>query len=73
MHIATLAKGGSLSVELRVSDGRGYVAAEELKREDDPIGVIPIDADFSPVSKVAYEVSDTRVDRKSTRLNSSHV
>jgi DNA-directed RNA polymerase subunit alpha len=64
LHIATLAKGGNLSVELRVSDGRGYVSAEDLKREDDPIGVIPIDADFSPVSKVAYEVSDTRVGQR---------
>jgi len=64
LHIATLAKGGNLSVELRISDGRGYVSAEDLKREDDPIGVIPIDADFSPVSKVAYEVSDTRVGQR---------
>ncbi len=61
LHLATLSKTGSLTMELRVSDGRGYVPSEELKREEDPIGVIPIDANFSPVSKVAYEVSDTRV------------
>jgi DNA-directed RNA polymerase subunit alpha len=64
MHIATLSKNGSLSIEMRVSDGRGYVVADELKREDDPIGVIPIDANFSPVSKVAFEVSDTRVGQR---------
>ncbi len=64
LHIATLGKNGSLTVELRISDGRGYVIAEDLKREDDPIGVIPIDANFSPVSKVAYEVSDTRVGQR---------
>jgi DNA-directed RNA polymerase subunit alpha len=64
LHIATLSKNGNLTVELRVSDGRGYVSAEELKREDDPIGVIPIDADFSPVSKVSYEVTDTRVGQR---------
>ena len=46
-----------MTLELRVSDGRGYVISDELKREDDPIGVIPIDANFSPVTKVAYEVS----------------
>jgi len=64
LHIATLSKNGSLTVELRVSDGRGYIQAEELKREDDPIGVVPIDANFSPVSKVAYEVADTRVGQR---------
>jgi DNA-directed RNA polymerase subunit alpha len=64
LHIATLSKTGSLTVELRVSDGRGYVGSEDLKREDDPLGVIPIDADFSPVTKVSYEVTDTRVGQR---------
>jgi DNA-directed RNA polymerase subunit alpha len=64
LHIATLAKNGSLTLELRISDGRGYVVSDELKREDDPIGVIPIDANFSPVTKVSYEVSDTRVGQR---------
>ncbi len=64
LHIATLGKTGSLTMEMRVSDGRGYVISDELKREEDPIGVIPIDANFSPVTKVAYEVSDTRVGQR---------
>jgi DNA-directed RNA polymerase subunit alpha len=64
LHIATLGKNGSLTIEMRVSDGRGYVVSDDLKREDDPIGVIPIDANFSPVTKVAYEVSDTRVGQR---------
>ncbi len=64
LHIATLGKNGSLTMEMRVSDGRGYVVSDELKREEDPIGVIPIDANFSPVTKVAYEVSDTRVGQR---------
>jgi DNA-directed RNA polymerase subunit alpha len=64
LHLATLSKNGSITLELRVSDGRGYVVSDELKREDDPIGVIPIDANFSPVTKVAYEVSDTRVGQR---------
>jgi len=64
LHIATLSKNGSLTIEMRVSDGRGYVVSDELKREDDPIGVITIDANFSPVTKVSYEVSDTRVGQR---------
>ena len=64
LHIATLSKNGNLTVELRVSDGRGYVGSDDLKREDDPIGVVAIDADFSPVSKVSYEVTDTRVGQR---------
>ncbi|MEO7424652.1 MAG: DNA-directed RNA polymerase subunit alpha [Fibrobacteria bacterium] len=64
LHLATISKNGSITLELRVSDGRGYVVSDELKREDDPIGVIPIDANFSPVTKVAYEVSDTRVGQR---------
>lgn len=64
LHIGTLSKNGSLTMEMRVSDGRGYVVSDELKREDDPIGVIPIDANFSPVTKVSYEVSDTRVGQR---------
>jgi DNA-directed RNA polymerase subunit alpha len=64
LHIATLTGDGSLIVEMRVSDGRGYVPADELKNEDDPIGVIAIDANFSPVAKVAFHVSDTRVGQR---------
>lgn len=64
LHLATLSKNGSITLELRVSDGRGYVISDELKREDDPIGVISIDANFSPVTKVSYEVSDTRVGQR---------
>ena len=64
MHIATLSQNANLTMEMRISDGRGYVQSDELKREEDPIGVIPIDANFSPVTKVAYEVSDTRVGQR---------
>jgi len=64
LHIATLSKNGSLTLEMRISDSRGYIPAEELKRSEDPIGVIPLDANFSPVTKVAYEVMDTRVGQR---------
>ncbi len=60
-HIATLAEGGRLKMEMEVRRGRGYVPVEKIRNEDEPIGVIPVDAIFSPVRKVRYEVEDTRV------------
>jgi len=51
----------SLSMEITVKTGRGYVPATHNRKEDTPIGVIPIDALFSPVRKVAYKVENTRV------------
>lgn len=63
-HIATLADGANLSVELRVGRGRGYVQAEENKLPDDPIGIIAIDAIFTPIKNVKYSVKPTRVGQK---------
>jgi DNA-directed RNA polymerase subunit alpha len=59
--IATLSGDASLSIEMKVSDGRGFVLAEDLKDDSAPVGTIAIDANFSPVTKVAFHVSDTRV------------
>ena len=56
-----LDKGAKLSMELTVETGKGYVAASQNRPEDGPIGLIPIDAVFSPVRKVAYKVENTRV------------
>lgn len=61
LHIATLDKDGSLSMEFTVKKGRGWVPADRNKEEDEPIGVIAVDSIFSPVQKVNYEVEDTRV------------
>jgi DNA-directed RNA polymerase subunit alpha len=69
LHIATLSENGSLTIEMKVLDGRGYVNSDELKKEEDPIGVIPLDANFSPVTKISYEVTDTRVGQR-TDFNS---
>ena len=55
-----LDKGANLSMELTVETGKGYVAASQNRPEDGPIGLIPIDAVFSPVRKVAYKVDNTR-------------
>ncbi len=61
--IATLAKGGVLNMEMTVSNGRGYVRSEEVKKQLDTkkAGVIAIDALYSPIERVSYEVEDARV------------
>lgn len=61
LHIATLTKKTKLNIEMEVGRGRGYVPAERNKKEDQPIGVIPVDSLFSPVRKVSYHVENTRV------------
>jgi DNA-directed RNA polymerase subunit alpha len=60
-HIATLNKKATLSMELRVEQGRGYRAATTAPKE--AIGTIPVDALFSPVRRVTYEVEPTRVEQ----------
>jgi len=64
LHIATINGDAKLKMELRVSDGRGYVPAEQNKREDDPIGTIAIDSIFSPVLRCNYVVENTRVGQR---------
>jgi DNA-directed RNA polymerase subunit alpha len=60
LHIATLDNDGArLEMELVVETGRGYVPADS--KEDQPIGVIPVDAIYTPVQKVNYTVEHTRV------------
>lgn len=63
-HIATLGKEANLDVELIVRIGRGYVPADRNKREEDPVGTIPIDAIFSPVTKVNFNVTNARVGQR---------
>ena len=60
-HVATLNKKAGLSMELRIEQGRGYAAATTAPKE--AIGTIPIDALFSPVKRVTYEVEPTRVEQ----------
>jgi len=60
-YIATLSRDARLSIEMAVKMGRGYVAAERNKEENQPIGAIPIDAIFSPIRKVNYTVTNARV------------
>ncbi|MFA5118360.1 MAG: DNA-directed RNA polymerase subunit alpha [Candidatus Omnitrophota bacterium] len=64
LHIATLTKDASFSVEMEVSRGRGYLSGELNKKEDQAVGVIPIDSLFSPVKKVIFSVENTRVGQR---------
>ena len=64
LHIATLGKDADLKVELNIGHGRGYVFSEENKVADQPIGTIPLDANFSPVLKVNYDIEHARVGRR---------
>ncbi|MFO7758675.1 MAG: DNA-directed RNA polymerase subunit alpha, partial [Roseovarius sp.] len=58
--ICHLDEAANLYMELTVNTGKGYVAADRNKPEDAPIGLIPIDALYSPITKVSYDVQPTR-------------
>ena len=62
--ICTLDKKAKFEAEFEVRVGRGYATWEDNKREDSPIGLIPVDSLFSPVTKVKYEVKNTRVGQR---------
>lgn len=61
--IATIAKGGKLDMELIVANGRGYVPSNENKKyiENQKLGFIPIDALYSPIERISYEIDNARV------------
>ncbi len=64
LHIASLDEGGQLRMEIHVDSGRGYVIAEQNKIPDQPIGVIPMDAMFTPVTRVNFQVENTRIGQR---------
>ena len=61
LHIATLGPDASLSMELTLAHGRGYVSADRNKNPQAVIGTIPVDSIYTPVLKVNYTVENTRV------------
>ena len=61
VHIATVAEGGSLSMELRVKQGRGYISADRNFEEELGVGWIPVDSVHSPIKKVNYLVEAARL------------
>lgn len=64
-HIATLSEGSSIEIELRLSRGKGYLTSEEAGSEDETdISVIPVDAIFTPIKSVKYNVENVRVGQR---------
>ena len=61
LHIATLDTDAVFNMEINVDKGLGYVPADKNKRADQPIGVIPVDSIYSPITRVKFGVTDTRV------------
>ena len=61
LHIATVAEGGHLKMEMTVEKGRGYNSAAKNKKPNQDISVLPIDSIYTPVKKVNYSVENTRV------------
>ena len=61
LHIATVSEGGHLVIEMTADLGRGYNTAEKNKKQEQAIGVLPIDSIYTPVKKVNYSVENTRV------------
>src|SRR5437773_7110364 len=63
-HICTLDRKKKFEMEMEIKVGRGFLPAEENKKPDQPIGVIPIDSIFSPVTRVRYAVENARVGQR---------
>ncbi|WP_416148207.1 DNA-directed RNA polymerase subunit alpha [Salipaludibacillus sp. HK11] len=61
LHIATLSKGAQFQMKVVANRGRGYVPAEGNNSDDLPIGVIPVDSMYTPVTRVNFQVENTRV------------
>lgn len=64
LHVCTVNKEGALNMEVEVTAGRGYVTGDMQPDEDRPIGVIPIDAHFSPIKKCSFFVENTRIGQR---------
>ena len=63
LHVATLNEDGRLAMEMTIERGRGYVSADQKKKDENVIGLIPIDSIFTPVKKVNFTVENARVGR----------
>lgn len=61
LFLCTLQEGATLEMEMRVDAGKGFVPSEQIRREELPLGWLPVDAIYMPVKKVNYKVENTRV------------
>ena len=64
LYLFTVAEGAQVHLRMNASTGRGYVRSEYNKRDDMPIGVLPIDSIYTPVNRVNYQVENTRIGQK---------
>lgn len=64
LHICRMESSVTLEIEFTVTKGRGYVPADENLPKDAPLGVIPVDAIYTPIKNVAYKISNTRVGQR---------
>ena len=64
LHICRMEPSVTLEIELTITKGRGYVPADDNLPKDAPIGVIPVDAIYTPIKKVAYRIENTRVGQR---------
>ena len=61
LHIATLNEDAKLNMEITLTSGRGYVSADKNRAENTIIGILPVDSIYTPITKVNYQVENTRV------------
>ena len=64
LHICSLEPSVKITISLTITKGRGFVPAEELRDENQPIGTIPVDAIYTPIRKVNWTVENYRVEQK---------
>ena len=72
-YITDIAKGTTLEVELRLGIGKGYKSSDENKLNNSPVGMIPIDSIFNPVTKVSFNVSPLPGAKEDTEMLSLNV
>lgn len=66
LYLCTIAEGGSLNIKMNVASGRGFVRSEHNKTEDMTIGEIAIDSIYTPITKVNYQVENTRIGQRNS-------
>lgn len=64
LYLFTLAEDAQLNMQMTVANGRGFVRSDYNKKEDSPIGVLPVDSIYTPIKKVNYQVENTRIGQR---------
>ena len=64
LYLFTLAEDATFNMQMTVANGRGFVRGDYNKKEDSPIGVLPVDSIYTPIKKVNYQVENTRIGQR---------